>query len=73
LEEVQKTESQVESDAVELQERYREEIQWMRLKLLKLKERFYEGFFNRSKVPERRIVQAPESFNKTFRVTFSYD
>jgi hypothetical protein len=56
LKEIEKTEDQVEADMVELHEKYREEIKWMKLKLVKLKERFYESFINRSKLPELKIV-----------------
>ena len=44
---------------MELQEKYREEIRWMKLKLVKLKERFYESFINRKKLPELKIAPTP--------------
>ena len=45
----------MEIDAVSLQEKYREDISWMKNKLLKLKERYYESFIDHSKVPKIQI------------------
>ena len=52
----------MEIDAVSIQEKYREDISWMKKKLLKLKERYYESFIDHSKTPKMQI-SIPESLS----------
>ena len=45
-----------EYDAVGLSERFREETNWLRRKVLRLKERYYYCFVTHKKVPKMEIT-----------------